>query len=226
MDQSEKANISYWTGMVFAALLADEVLGVPRLIHAAAFGRLRLARVNPKSRRLADLVGQDNAGAWHVIEAKARQAAASQAVRDEWKNQAETVATIDGVPPTTCSYSFTRVGRTYSAELVDPKSEKKRQPIKIDFAKNAILKGYYATILEWLSEESSTIERGQERLVIKRAAFDPESGEFVFFGMTVKTKDAVSHNELPWRQKSQELKDAYIGSDGLAVATSSKTRIA
>ena len=222
MDQSEKANISYWTGMTFAALLADECLGVSRLVHATAFGRLRLARVNPRSRRLADLVGQDDAGAWHIVESKARQTGASGAVRADWKTQAQTVATIDGVAPATRSYSFTRVGQAYSTELVDPQSEEQQRPVEIKFKQSAIIMGYYDPILEWLSEGTATIERGSVRLVMRRTAFDPVDGEFVFLGMTEDVMKKTKCKELPQRQDSKDLTDTYIGSDGLAIITSSK----
>lgn len=220
MDQSEKANISYWIGMTFSALIADELLKVTHLVHASAFGRMRLARVNPISRRLADLVGQDPSGAWHIVEAKARQANPSKDDRNNWKDQAKTVSMIDGIPPVTCSYSLACIGDTYSAELVDPSSEEQFRPISINFEKNAIINGYYKPIFDWLSERMTTIERQGIRLVIKLAGFDPADNEFIFLGLEESVLNSVRCNELPKRLNSVDIADAYIGTDGIVVATS------
>jgi len=220
MDQTEKANISYWTGMTFSALIADELLNVTRLVHASAFDRMRLARVNPKSRRLADLVGQDSSGDWHVVEAKARQDNPSDEKRISWKNQATTVSTIDGIRPVTCSYSLACIGDTYSAELVDPPAEEQFWPISINFEQNAIVIGYYKPIVDWLSERSTTIERQGIPLVMRLAGFDPADNEFIFLGLVENVLKAVRHNELTERLNSVDLEDAYIGTDGIAVITS------
>lgn len=220
MDQSEKANISYWTGMTFGALIADEVLNVSRLVHASAFGRMRLARVNPKSRRLADLVGQDPLGAWHVVEAKARQAEPTDEDRNKWKQQAKTVKNIDGVSPVTCSYSLACIGDTYSAELVDPPTEEQFLPISITFEQNAIINGYYKSIFDWLAERTTTIEREGYRLIIKLAGFDPADNEYIFLGLEDQVFNSIRRNELPERLNSADISDAYIGTDGFAVITS------
>jgi hypothetical protein len=220
MDQTEKANISYWTGMTFASLLADECLSISRLVHAAAFSRLGLLTANPTSRRLADLVGQDKAGDWHVIESKARQAEASIAVRADWKAQANTVAMISGAVPVTHSYSFTHVGQIYSAELMDPPPDEQPPPVELRFESGALAKGYYGAILDWLSEGGTNIERGETQLVVKRAAFDPVDNEFVFLGLTDIAMKTITHNQFPPRRNAKDLTDTYIGSDGLAVVTS------
>ena len=225
MDQSEKANISYWTGMTFSALIADELLNVTRLVHASAFGRMRLVRVNPKSRRLADLVGQDPSGAWHVIEAKARQAKPTDEDRNKWKKQAETVKTIDKCKPVTNSYSLACVGDTYSAELVDPSMEDQDFFITIDFEENALIKGYYEPIVYWLSERTTTIKREGMRLIMKLAGFDPADNEFIFLGLEENVLDSIRRNVLPERIYSADISDAYIGTDGIAVITSHRPEV-
>jgi len=227
MDQSEKANISYWIGMTFGAIVADELLNVTCLLHASAFGRMRLARVNPKSRRLADLVGQDPSGDWHVVEAKARQTEPSNATRTNWKKQARTVSKIDGVPPVTRSYSLACVGDTYSAKLVDPPAEEAFGPgsISINFEQSAIIDGYYRPIFDWLTERTSTIERQDIRLVMKLAAFDPVDDEYIFLGLEDQAVDSIRRNELPERLNSLDLADAYIGADGIALVTSHEPEV-
>lgn len=226
MDQSEKANISYWTGMTFAALIADEFLNVSRLVHATALQKSRLARVDPDSRRLADLVGQDGSGAWHVVEAKARQDKQSFETLAKWKEQAQTVATIDGVAPATRSYSFTRVGRTYSAVLVDPPPDPRQSDIHINFNEQALVKGYYGPLVEWLSSGAITIERADYRLYVHLAAFDPVDNEFIFFGLTEEMFHAARELWLPRPSEvDRETDDAYIGTDGIVVVTSESREI-
>lgn len=73
LDPTEKANISFWTGMTFAALVAERCLGVPSVLHVSSMIRTGRATLTPGSHVVADLLGQDTTGAWHVIEAKARQ---------------------------------------------------------------------------------------------------------------------------------------------------------
>jgi hypothetical protein len=82
LEPTEKANLSYWVGMTVAAIVADAVLGVPELLHASAYALL--ARRDPSSRSLADLIGQDKARAWHVIEANAREVVTRRG-RRAWK---------------------------------------------------------------------------------------------------------------------------------------------
>lgn len=48
MDPSEKANISFWTGMTFASLVANDILNIPWLWHATAFRRLGLLTVTQR----------------------------------------------------------------------------------------------------------------------------------------------------------------------------------
>lgn len=221
MDSSEKANISYWIGMTFSTLIADELLGVARLIHASSFEKRRLARINPKSRSLADLVGQDSTGEWHVFEAKARQAVPTEDDRSRWKKQATTIEKIDGKRPVTKSYSLACVGDKYFAELVDPSEEYENiSPTTIDFEQKAIITGYYGPISDWFSEQSSTIRRGDQRLTAKLAGFNADDNEFIFLGLDSDVIGAVRENMIPDYIQVLELEDTYIGRDGIAVITS------
>lgn len=222
MDPSEKGNISYWTGMALAGLVVDECLGVTRLMHAGAFRRLGRLKTNSRSRRLADLVGQDSAGGWHVIESKARQGAPSAATRADWKIQSGTVNKIDGAQPRTRSYSLVNVARTYSVDLVDPARDKAYTSVDIDFQADAVVKGYYDPVGEWLTEDRGTTTIARERvpLVVRLAGFDPVDGEFLFIGLREDALKVIQHGELPARLESRDLDDTFIGSDGLVIVTS------
>ena len=95
LESTEKINLSYWIGMTFTAFAADQVLSVPRTIHALQGGH-RIARANPKSKSLADLIGQDAALNWHIFEAKGRQTVPSAPDRAAWKAQATWVSASSG----------------------------------------------------------------------------------------------------------------------------------
>lgn len=222
MEQSEKANISYWIGMVFSALIADELLGISQLIHVGTLKKKRLIRVDPTSRSLADLVGQDSSGNWHVIEAKARQATPSNDDRVKWKTQATTIYTIDKQKPKTQSYALARIGSTYSAELVDPPTSDEQLPVSIDLEENAMINGYYGPIAEWLSEQPLPAEREGESLVMKMAGFDPADNEYIYLGLTETTQQSIKEHTLPERIKSLDLSDTYIGSDGIVIMTTNQ----
>ncbi len=77
--------------MVFTAVLARELLGVKQLLHAACFSKHRVGTTDPTSKSLADLVGRDSTGDWHVFEAKGRQRRATAPDRTKWKAQSNTI---------------------------------------------------------------------------------------------------------------------------------------
>jgi hypothetical protein len=215
LDPSEKANLSYWTGMTLAALTAEEVLGVPRLIHAAAFGRARLVNANVNSRSLADLIGADAVGHWHVVEAKARQSLPSDAVRDRWKGQATTIATVDGTTPATASYAFTWVDPTYRVELIDPPGGS-ASGVELTLQPNAVLRGYYGPLLETLGDVRPRDAAGLD-VVAAVVAFDAVDREDVLVGMTASALERVRAGELPPPTQAREFENGYVGSDGIVV---------
>lgn len=229
MDMSEKINISFWTGMVFAALLADQYLGISRLMHAASLKRSRLLTTTPGSgRSLADFVGQDQLGNWHVIEAKARQSAPSTREIAKWKRQTGTIGHIYGMPPATRSYALTNVGAEYSVELVDPEElSPQRYDINFPSLTGTILQGYYGSLLEWLSDDGTVIsvERDDTPCTTRLAGYDPIDREYIFWGLTADTLSALRRNEIPPIIESRELDDTYIGSDGMVISTASSPEL-
>jgi hypothetical protein len=220
MEQSEKANISYWTGMTLASLVADDILGVPRLIHAASASGIQIARANPASKSLADLVGQDRGNGWHVVEAKARQNRPSLTTGNKWKDQAKTIKTINGQIPGTASYAFTHVFKPYSVELVDPASSGETPGAELIIDPSRLLQIYYAAFVEFLSERTRTIERGGRELVVRCCAVDADDGQFIFIGLARETMRSLSKLREPGHQRAGDFGDCYIGADGIAIVTS------
>lgn len=220
LDPTEKANISYWIGMTFSALIADALLDVTHLVHATTFSHLRLARINPKSRSLADLVGQEPSGKWHVIEAKARQNRPSNKDENKWKKQAKTISSVDGNRPATSSYSFTGVKSQLFAEFVDPIFEEQEEAITIDFAENALIKGYYGPMIEWLSQGTTVAEYEGRRFILKLAGYDAAQNQFIFLGLEENALNSINKGILPERMEALESQKAYIGSDSVIVVYS------
>lgn len=232
MDSTEKANISFWTGMTLAALVADQVLGVSRLLHAGSLtkrrkGTSRLVKVDPKSGSLADLVGQDAATAWHVIEAKARQVEPGPAKWSQWKDQAKTVLSIDGAIPSTRSVCYTQVGRNYSVRLVDPKAQRGLTKVKLEFEtqESDLVEAYYGPLRDVLTHAGEgdpvfKVGRGNTNLTAKLVAYDSADREFIFVGMSDEALSAISDGKMPAMEHEFDGDDYYIGSDGIVLLTS------
>jgi hypothetical protein len=220
LDPSEKVNLSYWTGMTLAALVADEVLGISCLVHAAALGGPKIKKTDPKSKSLADLVGQDPKRRWHVVEAKARQSDPSDKDKLKWKKQAITIKEINGVKPSTASYAFTKVTPIYTVALVDP-PENDQDGVGLEFEPDAVLRGYYVPLVEFLTQQQAQTSVVQGRRIVSRmVAFDSVDLEYVYLGMTDDALRSVRSGELPSIVQGVEFDNGYIGSDGVVISTS------
>jgi len=223
MDASEKANISFWIGMAFAALAADECLGVNRLYHAASLRRSKLLTMaSRRGRSLADFVGQDQQGRWHSIEAKARQDRVSAKVRQAWKKQAVGIARVGRASVATRSYSYTCVDSPYRVYLVDPDgpTQDGASPQPTEVLKTAIRR-YYGTLAALLSEgDTRIINRGGHDVSVALVGYDTLDQEYMYLGMATDAFRTVANSELPARIEARDLSDTYIGSDGVVVVTS------
>lgn len=107
LDGSEKTAVSYLLGQAAAKLMAERHCSIPWVMHLDVYA-------NPKGAHTAkwyeyvkvkdatgrpDLIGQDFAGRWAVIEAKGRSGAADDKLRKSSKEQTRTLSTINGVDP-------------------------------------------------------------------------------------------------------------------------------
>ncbi len=225
LDSTEKGNISYWTGMTFATLVADQILDVPRLLHAGALKKQRLARTNPASRSLADLVGQDSSKNWHVLEAKARQQEVSDETRSKWKTQAETIASIDGKVPDTRSFCYSKVQGTYSVELRDPPPRSDGVALLFPGGDADLVEGYYGPFRDVLKPSSAAVEREGRRIRVRRIGFDSVDEEFLFLGMDEGTLEHVCAGHMPELLRDAEGDDYYLGADGIAILTADSAEI-
>jgi hypothetical protein len=170
-------NLAYWIGMTFTAFAADQVLSVPRTIHALQGGH-RITRANPMSRSLADLIGQDAALNWHVFEAKGRQRVPTAPDRAAWKAQARTIATVNGVAVATTSYCVGLLTNPCRIDMVDP-PPRRRQPIDLTLSPNMFRLEYYRPYIEFLRTGASTLNRQGRLFRVRPIAFDPIEGDYI-----------------------------------------------
>lgn len=119
LDGSEKGAMSYWQGMVFAKLAAAHVLGVRWLAHADAMERAGTLRRRGDAKGRADMAGRDDAGNWHVIEAKGYSSHPGLAALQAAKDQASVVEAINQQPPETTCACITRLWQSPINILLD-----------------------------------------------------------------------------------------------------------
>jgi len=105
MDPSEKGAVSYFLGLNIAKLFAYRLLDVPWLMHLDVY-RPELD-VTLKERSRPDLVGQDLAGAWLVLESKGRSSAPDAKAKERAKQQARRLVSIGGTKPTWAAGAIT-----------------------------------------------------------------------------------------------------------------------
>ncbi len=230
LDATEKANISFWTGMTFAALVSEHCLRVPSVWHVASMIRSGRATLTPGTRVVADLLGQDHHGDWHVIEAKARQGSVSANDRASWKAQTGTIASVAGASPTTRSYCLTRVGDPYTVELVDPpESEVVKGGELVLSAEQAVVDFYYPDLFA-TDQDIGCGRRGTAPCksigspsAVRLAAFDPNTQLYWFAGLRSDALEAVRARRAPeptFRRESFTIDDGYVRSDGIAIVSS------
>ncbi|MDW7732877.1 MAG: hypothetical protein SCH66_10680 [Methanolobus sp.] len=244
LDPTEQANISTWVGMAGAAFMADVNLDVSQLVHAGALRKNGALQVSDfKSRRLADFVGQDTNGNWHVLEAKARQNNPSSKERIKWKTQAQTIATINNIAPTTQSYCYTKINNPCCLELVDP-PVREEDTIRFWIDDFELIRTYYKVLLEVLKDSDRKLMIGNNSIRYIMAGFDPITQTYIHVGMQDKVYNMIEReqnppkiepiSEKPFFTKLEEIPDErdfeqpeniirdqfFLASDGVAVATS------
>lgn len=198
LDPTEQANISTWVGMAGASLMADINLGISQLLHAGALKQNgTLCASDYRSRKFADFIGQDKNNNWHVLEAKARQNNPSKAERAKWKNQAQTIATINGVSPSTRSYCYTRINDPCILELVDPPI--RYEDDNVDFYVNEIglMDTYYQVLLDVLSNSETRVNIDNNPIRFTMAGFDPITETYTYVGLHDKVYRMLEKEKIP-----------------------------
>lgn len=154
LDPTEKGAVNYFLGMTFCKLFAGKLLKTPWLLHFDVFR----PKLNPvlKGRSRPDLIGQEHrTGKWHAFECKGRVRAPDATVKQNAKNQARRVVSVNGK---NCSLHIGAI--TYLRNDVlqfywrDPFPEKGNH-IKVSFTTDA-WRHYYAPVVELIPEDTDS----------------------------------------------------------------------
>lgn len=208
LDPSEKGVVSFYSGMTFAKLYADEVLSIPWLMHISRYSSAWSVGYGSNPKR-PDLFGCNAAGEWAVAEAKGRVRVTTKLVT-KMKEQKSAVASIHGVPPTYRFGSATRFERNQlSLRVVDPLAGRRAQDVPLDPA--AWLVDYYRPIVELLEDLDARQAGGD--LVAMLPGTDVEIGadqglvsavqeciQLVFKRPPPRSADQVRIEETPQRE--------------------------
>lgn len=171
LDPSEKGVVSFYSGMTFAKLYADQVLGIPWMMHISRYESDWSLSYGSGTKR-PDLFGCNAAGDWAVAEAKGRSRVTTKLVT-RMKEQKSAVASVDGVAPTYRFGSATRFERNRLAlRVVDPPARTKAQDVPLDPA--AWLLDYYRPIVDLLDNLDASSEG--DRLIARLPGTGVEVG--------------------------------------------------
>jgi hypothetical protein len=148
---TERRVISHFVGNVICTMLAERIAQVPWVMSLENYAQ----EVNPTyvGRRRPDYVGMSLGNQWFVFESKGRtdQPSANDIV--DWKNQANGVTSVGGIP-VTCglvSVAFLDIGDDIVAIWDDPEpTEGDSKNGGIDLTPEQYYRSYYSPILRLL----------------------------------------------------------------------------
>ena len=145
LDPTEKGAVSYFLGMAICKLFASIFLHTPWLLHLDVF-RDQLAPTLLGGRSRPDLVGQDDAQAWHAFECKGRSSVPSAEDQAKAKRQAQRLVQVDGKDTALHVGAFTYFrGGALEFYWRDPYPEG-LEPLKVKLPEDA-WRHYYAPAL-------------------------------------------------------------------------------
>lgn len=230
LDQSEKVVLSYWTGMIFAKLLAEKVLNVPWMAHARLLQKQKRLTVIPRTTKsLPDLVGLDLSKEWHVLEAKGLQRKPTSAQKIHFKEQAERVGTIDKKGPKTRNYCITRIRKRLCIELHDPEKFEK-DSVSFFIKPHDIQQYYYKPFVTFFSDNDENLNERDDFIIFRKVVCNTIDKRKCYIGIVretleqarMQTKGEIlvkgfDQKELSHLVNDRTHSDTYIGSDGIAI---------
>ncbi len=152
LDGSEKSQLSYWQGMIFAKLVAANVLSVPWLANVDDLVSSGTVVTDDETEERGDLVGRCHQNRWHVVEAKGRSNPYSADLIEKAKQQARRIATVSGEAPVTHSACVASLWKDpIEVILADPPPDGDES---LDFQDGQFWKNYYAGITSYIQEFS------------------------------------------------------------------------
>jgi len=148
LEQSEKATVSYRFGMAFTKLVAWDRLRILHLRHLYPLIEAGAAELTQGSKARGDLVGRDEDGRWHVVEAKGWSSAPGPAALDAAKQQAQRVSQVHQHAPRTRCVCFTHLGTPIEAHFRDPHRADLNDPLAIRIDEERFFRTYYQVIVD------------------------------------------------------------------------------
>jgi len=100
LDPSEKSNLSYYFGLSFAHMIAEQFLDIKWLMHLDVHHKAFSVAASTSTKSRPDLFGMNASNDWYVIEAKGRSGAMSMKLLAKAKGQTQLVHSINGINPT------------------------------------------------------------------------------------------------------------------------------
>ena len=150
LDGSEKSPLSYWQGMIFAKLVAAEILSVPWLANVDDLKAKGTVETEDDTEERGDLVGRCKQSRWHVIEAKGRSHPYSSDLIKKAKQQAARITSVSGESPVTHSACVTSLWEDpIKVVLVDPPPQGEES---LDFSDEFFWKSYYGGLGGYIRE--------------------------------------------------------------------------
>lgn len=165
LDPSEKGVLSYWTGMVFAKLVAEKILHVPWAAHASILYQtlkkkdaMTLDPLDTKS--LPDLVCYEDIETYHIIEAKGLVQKPKPKQTPKYIEQTKRIASINGKGPESRNVCVTILkpsirDPSFRIDFIDPEKDPEKKLV-ININPLAFLEYYYDPVVAFLSEERNT----------------------------------------------------------------------
>lgn len=197
LETTEKSGVSFRLGMAFAAVVAEQVLGIAMLEHLTHSNSLLFPS---RGKRRADLFGLDAAGGCHVIEAKSRTHGHDRSLVEYAKSQAMNIAVVDvktgPYHPLTRSAAVADLSRSpVHVLLEDPPEEAPfEKPYRIDT--DQVIAYHYSAVpdlIELRGKAQDPPTRIDADIV---GAYLP--GTDVWLGVK---RSLYGESNIPWRQR-------------------------
>jgi hypothetical protein len=163
LDPSEKGAISYFLGISTAKLFAERYLDVPWLMHLDVYKKLLTPELT-KGRAKPDLVGENSAGEWIVIEAKGRTHGIEKGLMAKAKKQAKKLRKVKSTPVSLrVALAAHFEAGSLSVDWRDPE-EIDEHPHDLDLSHEVFIRDYYAPFLSILeSGDAGHRENAQDK---------------------------------------------------------------
>jgi hypothetical protein len=223
LDQSEQRIKSYNIGMGLSKIVGDKVLNVPHLQHVDYLVEQGIIELGSKSKQRGDMIGRDNLGNWHVLEAKGRSNQPTSGDFREAKRQSRNIVKINNVKPITSNYcvSFINMEKTITY-LADP--EEDEQGINVEIDEKQFIISYYKKLFEKLSgTEVFNIKSGIEQIDDLDPVYYKINDSFVLGVLPNIIRD-IRNNRIDFTERSNNTlnslreitsDDVSAGSDGI-----------